>query len=69
MNNGTVKWFNSQKGYGFITNEEGGEDIFVHYSAISSNGYKSLEEGQRVTFDIERDPKSRKVKAANVNVA
>lgn len=69
MNNGTVKWFNAQKGYGFITNENGGEDIFVHYSAISSNGFKSLEEGQRVTFDIERDPKSKKVKAANVNVA
>ncbi len=69
MNNGTVKWFNAQKGYGFITNEDGGEDIFVHYSAISSNGFKSLEEGQRVTFDIERDPKSKKVKAANVNVA
>ena len=67
MNNGTVKWFNAQKGYGFITNEDGGEDIFVHYSAISSNGFKSLEEGQRVTFDIERDPKSKKVKAANVN--
>ena len=69
MNNGTVKRFNAQKGYGFITNENGGEDIFVHYSAISSNGFKSLEEGQRVTFDIERDPKSKKVKAANVNVA
>lgn len=69
MNNGTVKWFNAQKGYGFITNEDGGEDIFVHYSAISSNGFKSLEEGQRVTFDIEKDPKSKKVKAANVNVA
>ncbi len=69
MNNGTVKWFNAQKGYGFITNENDGEDIFVHFSAISSNGFKSLEEGQRVTFDIERDPKSRKVKAANVVVA
>lgn len=69
MNNGTVKWFNAQKGYGFITNENGGEDVFVHFSAISSSGFKSLEEGQRVTFDIERDPKSRKVKAANVVVA
>ncbi len=69
MNNGTVKWFNSQKGYGFITNDNGGEDIFVHFSAISSNGFKSLEEGQRVTFDIEEDPKSRKIKAANVCVA
>ncbi len=69
MNNGTVKWFNSQKGFGFITNENGGDDIFVHFSAISSNGFKSLEEGQRVTFDIEKDPISRKVKAANVCVA
>lgn len=69
MNNGTVKWFNAQKGYGFITNENGGEDIFVHYSAISSNGFRSLEEGQRVTFDIEKDPKSKKVKASNVNIA
>ena len=50
MYNGTVKWFNAQKGYGFITNENGGEDIFVHYSAISSNGFKSLEEGQAVIF-------------------
>lgn len=69
MNNGTVKWFNAQKGYGFITNDNGGEDIFVHYSAISSNGFRSLEEGQRVTFDIEKDPKSKKVKASNVNIA
>ena len=45
MNKGTVKWFNSQKGYGFITNEENGMDIFVHFSGIASNGFKSLEEG------------------------
>ncbi|WP_033167816.1 cold-shock protein [Clostridium sp. KNHs205] len=69
MNNGIVKWFNAQKGFGFITDENGGEDVFVHFSAITSNGFKSLEEGQRVTFDIERDPSSRKVKAANVCVA
>ncbi len=69
MNNGTVKWFNAQKGFGFITNENGGDDVFVHYSAISSNGFKSLEEGQAVTFDIQRDPKSRKLSAANVCVA
>lgn len=69
MNNGTVKWFNSQKGYGFITNDNGGEDIFVHFSAIESNGFKNLEEGQRVIFDIEKDPKTNKVKAANVRIA
>lgn len=70
MNNGTVKWFNDQKGFGFITNEENGEEVFVHFSAINSNGFKSLAEGQRVTFDTERDPKdSRKLRAVNVCIA
>ncbi len=70
MNNGTVKWFNAQKGYGFITNEGTGEDVFVHFSAIMSEGYKTLEEGQKVTFDIEQDPKnSSKLRAANVVLA
>ncbi len=70
MINGTVKWFNSQKGFGFITNDNGGDDVFVHFSAIASNGFKSLEDGQKVTFDIEKDPKdSRKLKAVNVCVA
>ena len=70
MNNGTVTWFNAQKGYGFITNDNGGDDVFVHFSAIVSNGFKSLEEGQKVTFDTEKDPKdSRKLKATNVCVA
>ncbi len=70
MNNGTVKWFNSQKGFGFITNDNGGEDVFVHFSAIVTNGFKSLEEGQKVTFDTEKDPKdSRKLKAVNVCAA
>lgn len=69
MNNGTVKWFNAQKGYGFITNETNGEEVFVHFSAINSDGFKSLEEGQRVNFDTECDPQNRnKVRATNVSV-
>ena len=52
MNKGTVKWFNATKGYGFITNSENGEDVFVHFSGIVADGYKTLEEGQSVTFDI-----------------
>ena len=70
MNNGTVKWFNVDKGFGFITNDNGGEDVFVHFSAIQSVGYKSLDEGQKVTFDTETDPKnSKKLRAVNVRVA
>jgi cold shock protein len=52
MANGTVKWFNAEKGYGFITVEGGGQDVFVHYSAIDMGGYKVLEEGQQVTFEV-----------------
>lgn len=67
MNQGTVKWFKSDKGFGFITNDETKEDIFVHFSGIVGDGYKVLEEGQKVTFDIEKDPKdSSKNKAVNV---
>ncbi|MEX1375884.1 MAG: cold-shock protein [Eubacteriales bacterium] len=67
MNSGTVKWFNSEKGYGFITNDNGGTDCFVHFSAIMSQGYKTLAEGQKVTFDIEEDPKNKsKLRAVNV---
>ncbi len=67
MDNGTVKWFNAEKGFGFITPNNGGEDIFVHFSSIQTNGYKSLNEGQAVTFSTEPDPKdSRKTRAVNV---
>ena len=57
MNNGTVKWFNAEKGYGFISNNDGSGDVFVHFSAIQGEGYKTLVEGQQVTFDTEEDPK------------
>lgn len=67
MNNGTVKWFNADKGFGFITNDVSGEDVFVHFSSIVADGYKTLEEGQKVTFDVEPDPKnSSKSRAVNV---
>ena len=67
MNNGTVKWFNAEKGYGFIANDEGGNDVFVHFSAIECEGYKTLKEGQRVSFDVEPDPKnSSKMRAISV---
>ncbi len=67
MKKGTFKWFNAQKGYGFITNESTGEDVFVHFSGIAGEGYKSLEEGQNVTFDITEG--NRGLQAVNVTVA
>lgn len=57
MATGTVKFFNATKGYGFITPEDGSEDIFVHYSAIQSDGYRSLDEGDKVDFESEQGPK------------
>jgi CspA family cold shock protein len=67
MNTGIVKWFNAEKGFGFISNDNGGGDVFVHFSAIVSDGFKTLNEGQRVSFDTETDPKnSQKLRAVNV---
>lgn len=66
MPNGTVKWFNAEKGFGFIAQEGGGPDLFVHYSAIEGRGYRSLEENQPVTFEIEqgqRGPQATHVQA------
>ena len=62
---GTVKWFNSEKGYGFIT-QEGGPDLFVHYSEIQSNGYRSLQEGDRVEFEITDGKKGKQASAVTV---
>jgi CspA family cold shock protein len=67
MAQGTVKWFNAEKGYGFITVEDGGQDVFVHYSAIDMNGYKVLEEGQAVVFEVgtgDKGPQAESVRLA-----
>ena len=66
MAQGTVKWFNDSKGFGFIS-QEGGEDVFVHHTAISADGFRSLKEGERVEFDIVEGPKG--LQAANVSIA
>lgn len=57
MATGKVKWFNAQKGYGFITQDNGGADVFIHFSGIDGKGYRSLEEGQAIEFEVEQGPK------------
>ena len=66
MTSGTVKWFNESKGFGFITPDEGGKDVFVHFSAIQAEGFKVLAEGQAVNFNVEDGPKG--PQATNVTV-
>ncbi len=64
---GTVKWFNDAKGFGFVTPDDGSDDLFAHFSAINMSGFKSLKEGQKVTFDVVQGPKGKQ--AANIQAA
>ena len=67
MNHGNVKWFNNEKGFGFISNDDGSGDVFVHFSAIQAEGFRTLAEGQKVSYDTEPDPKDPgKLRAVNV---
>lgn len=69
MATGTVKFFNTQKGYGFIVQDDGGPDVFVHISAVERAGMYSLNEGQKLSFDVQADPRSGKSAAANLQAA
>ena len=66
MATGTVKWFNGAKGFGFIQPDEGGPDVFVHISAVERAGLRSLNEGQKITYELEKDPRSGKSAAGNL---
>ncbi len=66
MATGTVKWFNDAKGFGFITPDDGGKDLFVHFSAIQAGGFKSLKEGQKISFEVAQGPKGRQ--ASNIQI-
>ncbi|MEQ8652203.1 MAG: cold-shock protein [Kiloniellales bacterium] len=66
MSTGTVKWFNATKGYGFIQPDDGGADVFVHISAVEQSGMGSLNEGQKLSFELQRDPRKGKMAAANL---
>lgn len=68
MAKGTVKWFNAERGFGFIANDEGGDDVFVHITAVVTPGVTALEEGQKVSFETETDPRKGKLRAVNVSV-
>lgn len=69
MQTGTVKWFNAQKGFGFIQPDDGGADVFVHISAVERAGLGSLSEGQKISFDLERDQRSGKMAAGQLQPA